>query len=672
MAAPNISESSEQNETPAMRALRMLFRLHRLVDEEPDSNSNIISDMLSRIAESHEDVEDASDDEESNVVDLDKISFNDDFQFIPLSQKTMPANPYLGVPTRILSTISQERDIILTGSRKERAEQLLKYDEIDSSWVPKLEQLDWPTVTKQFSQYSRGKLFVYGAKIGIGYHHTIFNNNDELHRQYILCYLFLGNQLEAYAQNFSELFDDPIAMRLLVVSRFTNMSRLHVNFVSYDELKYILLHGNTSCINRERFKFVMKRYLTLKRHKYSEIFRTLYNGMEFSDRDWLIVHPLEIIVYKLDKKPTATLLDFLEMELPRTLLREDSVVRQYIVDNIAHYALTLTHAPQREITFEELDGANIPDFQHLILSLSDRKIFQIMQAEVPYSGREELITEVTNLFWPNGKKVFMYLPRPNTTRSSNTTTIMDTPITEIGPVMIGYGFLKGYRTYELEELYEAFYHDKESDMTVFRKPEAPTTKFSLKEIFTLKKLLSYIRDLAPDIIDRTLQRIEIGIRDNFECLESDKAILAKYQTLTDNEKQDITSYLHSLIESGMYMRRWLGPGHPYPILGKDTDLGDAPDFIVSQSLLKTKQILTDMTGRGRAFCHSLKLCHYSTNGMIRIAIAPFQIEWQNVLNGEQCFRTSSVNFIGTGYHYLRRLCKIIIPELDPAKVEEIT
>jgi hypothetical protein len=245
---------------------------------------------------------------------------------------------------------------------------------------------------------------------------------------------------------------------------------------------------------------------------------------------------------------------------------------------------------------------------------------------------------------------------------------MNTDIQDPSVFMVAYGTVNRYYTYELDDLYHAFYRDNETNN--FRRPDNPNLKFSTQEIENLLRLLKCYTSYSE--IKKLSTRIEEGLIIEREILSTDKNYRTQFSKFDSSDKNDINQFLKLIFYTGMYMRKWQGPGFKFPLDQESTMSSLNPEPKVELELGKGLEMLKQMKPDIKSFCLGLKICEYRPSGQIDTNSQPFKILWDLVITGQQCIRVSSTKFIGTSIHYLRVLFQENIDGLEISKLEYIS
>ena len=576
-------------------------------------------------------------------------------------------NPYIKLSRPILDNIATERDITLTGSNVDRANQLFEYDHIMPDWIQSIMMNDIDT----FQTLAGTKLYVFGALNGVDYSNLPGLNNRDITNYTRVCILMntpnhpargvLPGLIGSLSRNILEIF----AVKM-------GIPHGHLRFISLPELRTAVVSNNTSHIPIDSINNVVRRYHLLKDHKYSQLIDDLYN-INDDETAWVNVSrseptPMENVILNLDNFTDAQLIETFGMAVP---ISWGNNVRRYIVNNIVLYNKVLTRGKIDPIPIEVCVFMRTHDIIEYISKLTDREIFEHTGVYVPYNSRAELVTNIVTTIT---RQQFMYPSSRSLARSQNKETLMMTDITDIGIFMICYGTALKYYVYELEELINAFHRDEETRIMEFRRPENFNLKFSHSDIECLLQLLQSFPPTG-DII-ALIKIINDGLIDAREKIAHDD--IARRQLLTFDKSSQvlIRDFLHQLFIVGMYMRKWKGPGHPYPLTKASTQNthGKPNEEIpekVPPELVLARELLWKMTGECQTFCMNLKLCEYNSNGGIDHGMTSLENEWKGVIKGENCIRMASTRFIGTSLHYLRALYHENIPGIDVKALDRI-
>jgi hypothetical protein len=170
------------------------------------------------------------------------------------------------------------------------------------------------------------------------------------------------------------------------------------------------------------------------------------------------------------------------------------------------------------------------------------------------------------------------------------------------------------------------------------------------------------------------KRIDDGLNGK-ELLEVFRSSLkTQFRRLNRKDLKSATEWLSVLFEIGMYMRKWKGDPHPYPLLESDTLGTYDEDLIVDRFGYLAEielRMSTKMRDRMRNLIsydlrHGNIINHHRSIG--------FYID-RVVLNDDKsdagCIRVNSTIFIGTAYSYLSFLLNSPPPRFNPKCLEGI-
>jgi len=186
------------------------------------------------------------------------------------------------------------------------------------------------------------------------------------------------------------------------------------------------------------------------------------------------------------------------------------------------------------------------------------------------------------------------------------------------------------RWYEIDELELAFTNVVKG----FIKPEDPKAFFSLREINRLQNLIAFYPNRKYDKISKLIKQGK-----NILSLVSQEESELK-ERLKDNK--EFKELLHSIFECGMYMRRWKGPGHKYPIESKETEVNvDAEEL--EKRVREKLELIKDKDFKG---------IRVKGRGGYLLGIDFFKDLFKEVYQGVFCIRVASLYFIDTACYYL--------------------
>jgi hypothetical protein len=520
---------------------------------------------------------------------------------------------------------------------------------------------------ENFQALTGSKVYVFGALHGVRFEEIEALQNRDL-MNYIRVFILITtinhpgrDLLPPLVNNLSRNVLEIFAIRL-------NIPRDNFRFISTAELRTAIITGRTNHIANDTIAIIAQRYNTLKNHKYSALIDELYNINEEDDMlinvARLVPHPMEPIILGLDNYTTKQIVDTFGIAIP---LSHVNNIDQYIRTNIVSYANVLTRGNLDPIPLEVTIYMKPTDLEDYIGKLTDNEIFTNIGVYVPYNSRIELVRNTVTTIT---RSHFMYPAMRIETRSHNKKTVInENPITDLNCFMVCFGTALKYFMYELDELTGAFYRDHETGSMEFRRPENPGIKFVTRDIEELRRLLSCFS--PTEEITTLINRIDEGLIDAKEKIAYDDVARASLRAFDKSTQSLVQQFLRQIFYTGMYMRRWKGPGFPFPLKTDTTQDKQEPDEKVKEQIGFGLELLKQMGPAARTFSMNLKICEYNGQGNLDHGQATFGGEWGAVIKGTQCIRMASSKFVGIGYHYLRALFYETIPGIDVKAVDRI-
>lgn len=586
-------------------------------------------------------------------------------QFIP---PTLPAtNPYLNLPRPVLDAIAQDRDINLVGSNAERANQLYEFDHIMPEWIQAI-------ITKNVANFQvlgvGPKYYVFGALNGVD-----FTDVGGLQARDLVNFIrvsILMNDTKNNANHpgravLTGLINGLNRNILEVLSVRIGIPRINLRFISIQELRTAIATGSTAHVANATIAIVAQRYSMLTTHRHSNLLANLYDIDD--DARWINVarsapHPLESVICNIDTFDPLEIAATFGMSIP---LAHSNNTREYVCSNIVSYANVVTRGTLNPIPLNVTTYMSHQDLVEYVSKLTDQEIFSNIGVYVPYETRDELVLNTVTAII---RSRFMFPAVRSLEHSVNKVTpIIQDDITDTNIFMVCFGTALKYVTYSLDELTDSFYRDTETGVMEFRRPENVNTKFTISDIEGLRQLVSCF-PMTEDI-RRLINVIDEGIIDAREKIEFDDVARARMAVFDKPDQDLMKAFLRHIFYTGMYMRRWAGPGHAFPLRSKTTTDGKDPDGKVTDQLGAGMAMLDQMAPAVKTLCLTLTICEYNGQGGIDHGKAKFGAEWENVIAGRQCIRMASSKFVGTGYHYLRALFRETIPGMDVKAVDRI-
>lgn len=574
-------------------------------------------------------------------------------------------NIYFGLNHRILSIIAAERDIEITGAKSAKIKQLAELDEIMPEWLDSIKAVK----VENIQSLDGIRLLMY-AKIH-GLNINIYNRFEQYEFVTYVRLCLLLKQGENRKQRYGIIHKlvemcniDVLQYVLSTVLKLQHEAAAFMDDV--DVRRYILAiaRGENVTIDVKQYQDKIDRYHYLLDSQYVVRLEELYN-QEIND-DFLIElakrppHPLEDIILNIDDYDIDELIKSFGIVVPKGL---EEYKFAYVFNNISQYKHVATRTRFKIISPELLIFTPVKELIQYINSLTDIEIFQYIKVFVAYRSRAQLVNYTS---YAIKHPIFMLPLVRDTYLAKNKETLFCTSILDTETFMVAYGCVFGYRLYELDELINAF-HKNDKGIIIFRKPENLQETFTKLEIIELIALLEALKLNESSL--EAFNKLKAIMQEYDEQLESDGKILQEFEKIKD--KGLLKDFLEQLIYTGMYMRRWEGPGHPYPLTRAETEKSFDPNDKVCSEIITLQTILNKMSKEAKKLCHTFNSCEY-VRGKIFTGGDPFMELFNDVIKGEDnggiCIRESNTIFIGTAHHYLKLLFNYIFPGLNVKEV----
>ena len=575
-------------------------------------------------------------------------------------------NLYLKLPHPILDAIANDRDIALTGDYTEKAMQLFELDNIMPDWIQSI-------MTKTIGNFQAlvgAKLYVFGALNGVNFIGVPGLRSKEL-LHYIRVSILLANPEHPETRFLPTILRECSRELIDLFSVRFNINRDELRFIGRDDLEIAILTGRRDHIQTERIVTYAARFRLLYNHKHKDLLADLYQINAGDEASWVSLvrfdaHPMEHMIINLDQFKLDDIVDQLKIAVPLSFANN---VAAYVRSNIVSYSEVLTRANIDVIPIERLMVMRPSDVETYFSKLTDQEIHNSIGAYVPYNRRVELVQNTIALI---NTPSFFYPTVRSYQRARNRETINLTDITDLNVFMIAYGTMAKYDVYELDDIIGAFTRDTETGLLSFRHPENQHIKFTVQEVEGLRQLLACFPSTPG--ITRIIELIDQGLIDAHEKLAQDDEYMTRLQRFPVLTKQLIQQFLRQVFYIGMYMRRWQGPGHAFPLKQADTK-HNVPelelDAIVKKQIEPAVALLDQMGKEALEYCLNFRQCEYNQGGTIDVITEKFDAIWHRVGIGKQCIRMASSIFVGTGYHYLRVLFRETIPNINVKELAKI-
>jgi hypothetical protein len=420
-----------------------------------------------------------------------------------------------------------------------------------------------------------------------------------------------------------------------------------MRFATLDELRMIVKDQKYELVSK--FEERLIRFKKICRHENSKFIKDLYGVSRIEDIVKKDYHPLEDVLINFRSYKLADVIETYQIKILENSETDD--LNKYVLERLTDYYQVFS------INDIEIDLA--PWCSHeqrnvIFNFFTDLKIIDYVGCYVPFNTRPELIRKLSLGFQ---ETMFFILTKFTWAKNKQTTYLSDVEDLDFA---IGYGKVRDYQVYELDELLGSFTRD---DEVVFYKPDSKEV-FTNKEIEELDKIIRvYNQNHA------LLKIIKDGLIVSKDKIAYDS--LAKQQLVWVPSLDMARICLREIFKIGMYMRRWLGPGHPYPLLRVHTKVDYDPEPLVWEMIKGLIKMFEQMDELTREFIENLRTCEFNEVGVLIQLSDNFGMILKRVDSSAMCIRIASSIFVGTGYHYLRVLFREVIEGIEGRKIDRI-
>lgn len=353
----------------------------------------------------------------------------------------------------------------------------------------------------------------------------------------------------------------------------------------------------------------------------------------------------------------------------------------YFWTNVTQYDRVMIRERTEKLDKNLLSGEMLTDDEvgQLLSHYTDQEIFAYTGIYIPYTSRGNLIAKITNA---RRVKTF-FIPTVRSCINQTTITTLD-ETNDPNQFIVGYGTIFSYYCYNFDDFLENFKEYPIADQINFRfrKPDTLADNFSNVEIRSLVRLLK-IYPNTQEVVNVLLE----GLAKVYEVTEYDRDIQVQFLQMVN--KLTVREWLLQLFNIGMYMRRWQGPPHPYPVILTETQGDIDPNLKVNEAMALLGYfpvyqgqvgepligIAAKLSEEERTFMNNLRAVEYmGEDGRVKIAKQKdntIGFYLSRVRKGDMCIRMASSIFIGTGYYYLRLFFKELIPNFEPTQLDRI-
>lgn len=226
--------------------------------------------------------------------------------------------------------------------------------------------------------------------------------------------------------------------------------------------------------------------------------------------------------------------------------------------------------------------------------------------------------------------------------------------------VISYGFPDNYICYDIDELIGGFKpYGENNDVYSYRlfNADGSTKNIPIEHGVQLIDFLDSIKDSHEETskilellsVLKDIKR-EINARSDIELL-----LIDYFSNLSNESKEIFKEYLIQLFNIGMYMRRWDGPGTPYPLNSNSTRGQFNKEERVTPELNNLADIGDRLPEDDKLFIESLKMVQHF-DGISRMSSSTdstIERLVDKTIRGNFCIRQASTFFIGSGAYYAK-------------------
>lgn len=565
-------------------------------------------------------------------------------------------NPYIDLSYDIFSEIVRRRDVALTGSLTEQKEQLYLSDQIMlDDWIKSVLRANVNTL----QVLDKWKLHVFAAI------HELDADVDNTRE--MVSYL-RAQMLMRESQ------DNPLIRMSLSALRPSTLRRLASPFLPEDcsieimtDVEIVDFIHRKHAFDLSRVRAATVRYRMLTSATYSRLILDLYGERTWREiAELTVIHPLETIILHLGSTfSPESVIEKLGIILPHNL--EGSALR-YLEDNLVEYQhiLVRDRAPCN-LRFSRWDMTRMSDNEltQVFWYLTDQELLMKCGVDVKHNSRTDLLEKLSALNWREG----FFCP-VDLTHACNSETMLGTSIKDTKDPLIAYGTLHKFRVYELDELAGSFHRNDETGAMTFRRPEDNGLTFDLADV---RAMVDLVRLYPPsDEKDILLARVDEVMILLADLDDSEREFMQRLWQLPEKERALVQDFFRQLFFIGMHMRRWKGPGHPYPIRNHETMSSTWNDEQVKTELAIGNDMLTNMRPYTRELVNNIYLCRYRKSEAPQRGNERLSYVWYRVGRGNYCIRMASVYLVSTGYYHLKTFFQEVIPDVDVTKLDSIS
>lgn len=553
------------------------------------------------------------------------------------------------VPESIYSFIATSRKIDHPDQNLKNF--LIEYDQRNPQWINKIVQTD----LKDLAILDIAQLYVWGAIKRVNLK-TIALEAMDLLALYQILFLSRDPQY-AHMKGTLKFFVMKAKRQVLeAYLELYNINSMYSVFIPNEDIINFIFNGVSPELSK--YSTYAQRHHRLLAHPYRQILAQHY--MLSNDSDWVKIackQPSNIEL-KLDELNVIGIDQFCSkygIMIPH-YMDKNTYIRQNFLD---YSNLFQTTSTPTIIPLDKLLKYYRENISSYLSTLSDLGIFNYCKAYLPYTSRSMLVNAGSNFI--RGVSTFFYPYPKEDGKYRNTTTFIGNEVNDPTIFTLAFGTMNSYYLYEPIELVYSFTPDGDG-YSAFRYPEDRNRIFSENELTNLLILCKSFT--SNEDLNKLITTIQTGFEFKRERTLNDRNLI---EALRGKPKEDTDLLLKFLIrtfECGMYMRRWPGPGFPYPLLETDTLIRHDPESNSIEALHNMLNYYERMPPTIKNVVHMMTCCIYRPSGVVDFTNERLKKWWDDVVEGKACIRQASSNFVATSYRYAKVLFNYTIPDCD--------
>jgi hypothetical protein len=403
----------------------------------------------------------------------------------------------------------------------------------------------------------------------------------------------------------------------------------------------------------------------------------------YDDQDLEVIldmkqHPLEFYLYAIAKtKPEQlpALASNCGMIIPEHLLIRNR--RTYILQNLHEYSNVITRPIDTPLINQVIikQPKDTRKFIEALRRYTDQEIMTFFGYVGGFENRNTLISQIYHNISEEG---FMVYNEINTNAAINDETTLLTKVNDIPKPYLVFGTPFKYRILELDEFLETFYDDRSGFKFMYIGADFDKT-YTMTQVSRLQTLLPAMRNMNPQLsilIGQLLERIQSGIIRNMKRNREVDELIKDVKRYSFDVQDIIKEMLYKIFYTGMYMRKWRGPGSSYPMDAAATHGGGKPDKIVVHTLGEILELLNRLrliNPKLRDRIRTIPEIDYNRDGEITIRSHTYIFDKiDKVIKDDHCIRIASRYFVLTANYFINIIFGEVISDFDPHSVDSIS